>query len=105
VFALQQVEGVTLSATDRSPANCRVETAKDGAQVLTELPRGGAILEAGLAAKVSISRFGSVGVSIGTLSPKTPTALVVPPDELGSPWEVTVAAPSIRVCPLPAAAS
>jgi hypothetical protein len=99
VAALQHAVGVKLAPAAKKPP-CQATPAAGSGPVVAELPKGGAFLESQSGGAVSVSRFGSGLVPVGTLNPGEPASLVVPPDRFGAPWDVAVAAPAARICPL-----
>ena len=75
-----------------------------GMAVLVDLPRGGAALRARgpTAAGLTLGRFGELpSVELGSLSPRQPATLRIPPDASPRPWRAAVAgASSVEVCEL-----
>ena len=79
----------------------RIEEGAPGAGVAFELPGGGARIDAGKAAAVSVRRFArETTVEVGTLEGGAPAELRIPGDTAPDSWTVHAAAPAARVCPL-----
>ncbi len=90
------------SSRQASGPGCRRAGAGAGFGVTARLPRGGALLEtSGAGGAVSVRRFASASVQVGSLTTGRPAELRVPADNDPVPWRLLTAAVPLRVCPLP----
>jgi hypothetical protein len=93
------------ASSSRPKGGClRLGTAQAAAPGGFELPRGGASLRVRgpSPADLTLGRFGDLpAVELGSLSPRQPATLRIPPDASPRPWRAAVAgASSVEVCAL-----
>ena len=82
-------------------AGCMVVRGAPGADVMIDLPPGGATLEAeGAGGAVALGRFADASIPLGDLLPGAPVQLGIPPDGASRPWQVLTAATPLRACEL-----
>ncbi len=95
--------GVGLNASTALPGDpgCEWVEAGDGSAVAT-LATGGAALFSPEGGEVSLRRFGDgFDVDAGALEPRSSAQLFLPADPYATPWQVSVAAPRVAICPIP----
>ena len=94
--------GPLLRPVAKPPAKAECKEVRGAAdQAIADLPPGGAGLESKSGGTVSIRRFGdSFSINVGDLKPGVPMNLNIPKDINPTPWQVSVPAGSLLVCPL-----
>ncbi len=89
------------STRPASGPGCRSLGAGSEFGATVRLPRGGAVLEtSGPGGAVSVRRFATASVPVGSLATGRPVELRVPADTDPVPWRLLTAAIPLRVCPL-----
>lgn len=87
------------SQPDRS--GCERVSGMEGTAI-ADLPPGGAVLESKTGGTVTLRRFGDAfSTTVGALLSGEPMTLNLPKDTNPTPWQVSVPAESLLVCPVP----
>jgi hypothetical protein len=96
--------GVGLAQSTGSPGDPGCEWfAAEGKEAVVTLPPGGASLFSRTGGEVSLGRFGDrFEVSVGELEPRRKMQVFLPVDPYSRPWQASVGAPRVAVCPVPA---
>ncbi len=99
---LAAAEGLTLQPAQKDQiGRCRKPRRSSADGVSFELPPGGVALSSPIGGAVSARRLASTPtVPLGSLTPKVPAALRAPRDAAPGRWQITAAAPSLRLCAL-----
>ncbi|MBK5232547.1 MAG: hypothetical protein JJE13_06165 [Thermoleophilia bacterium] len=70
-------------------------------EAIADMPRGGAALESKTGGTVKLRRFGDdFSINVGELQPGVPMNLIIPKDINSTPWQVSVPANPLLVCPV-----
>lgn len=81
------------------PGSCRYLRSGPGGAVITEVPKGGAVLRSRQAGAVSLRRFSpGFTVSAGQLNPGQAMNLYIPADSGTTPWHLRAEVPSLLIC-------